>query len=111
MSLLKPLVTAAILAAPALMEGPGVFPVSAAGVVVTYANNASSVVVSPAGMIDRAAGRTPDGAGLPVPSSGVGAAALRDGDASAGSAAPPLPSRSGGGCAEVQNCGSTAPPR
>jgi hypothetical protein len=109
MTLIKPLVTAALIAAPALMEGPGVFPVSAAGVVVTYANNTSSVVVSPAPLVDRAAGRTPDRRGSPPPS-GVGAEALRDGAAEDGAAGPPPPRSGADACEGPQNCGSVAPP-
>ncbi|MPY69595.1 MAG: hypothetical protein GEU92_05875 [Alphaproteobacteria bacterium] len=110
MTLIKPLVTAALIAAPALMEGPGVFPVSAAGVVVTYANNTSSVVVSPAPLVDRAVGRTPDGAAEPPPLSGVGADALRDGAARDGAAEPPPPRSDADACEGPQNCGSIAPP-
>jgi len=110
MTLIKPLVTAALIAAPALIDGPNVFPVSAAGVVVTYANNTSSVVVSPAHMVDRPAVRVPDRRGPPPPSV-VGAEALRDGVARDG-AAELLPPRSdAAACEGPQNCGSIAPPR
>jgi hypothetical protein len=85
---------ALLAAAPGLSQTPGASEVAAAGVVVTYGERSSSVVVPPAGLFELA---RPARRGAAVPR----AKPVAQGG---GKGRHPRP------CAPDQNCGSIAPP-